>query len=190
MNNPKRILGTLDRHLERPTRIILYGRAALALGFPAAADEMAATLDVDAILPGVDMAVIESDSQFWRALELTNRDLEPEGLYITHLFPDDQVILSVNWLMRIVPLPDRSWRHLLVYRLATIDLLLSKMMRDDPQDLADISFLLEREPITLEALHAEFADARVPEIPEIRDCFATVQPKVLQLAARQLQREG
>jgi hypothetical protein len=33
INNPHRILLTLDSHLERETRIVLFGRAALALGF-------------------------------------------------------------------------------------------------------------------------------------------------------------
>jgi len=34
MNHPEHILRTLDSHLAAPTRLILYGRAALALGYP------------------------------------------------------------------------------------------------------------------------------------------------------------
>jgi hypothetical protein len=102
VNNPQRILTVLDRHLERPTRVILYGRAALVLGFPGVAPELGATMDVDAILPSVQMAAIESDGQFWRALDLANRELEPDGLYMTHLFSDEQVILSPDWLQQIV----------------------------------------------------------------------------------------
>jgi hypothetical protein len=86
VNNPEKILTALDRHLERPTRVILYGRAALVLGFPGVSPELGATMDVDAILPSVQMAAIENDAQFWQALDLANRDLEPEGLYMTHLF--------------------------------------------------------------------------------------------------------
>jgi len=48
MSNPRQILAALDRHLERPTRIILYGRAALALGFAGADAVFGATVDVDA----------------------------------------------------------------------------------------------------------------------------------------------
>lgn len=33
MNNPLRILQTLDRHLTAPAEITLFGRAALALGY-------------------------------------------------------------------------------------------------------------------------------------------------------------
>jgi hypothetical protein len=35
VNNPLLILQTLDRHLDHPVELTLYGRAALALGFPA-----------------------------------------------------------------------------------------------------------------------------------------------------------
>jgi hypothetical protein len=33
VNNPERILRILDSYLEKETRIVLFGRAALALGF-------------------------------------------------------------------------------------------------------------------------------------------------------------
>lgn len=33
MNNPERILKTLDAYLQGEVRLILYGRAALVLGF-------------------------------------------------------------------------------------------------------------------------------------------------------------
>jgi hypothetical protein len=92
MNNPLTILRTLDSFLRKETRVVLYGRAALALGYPGGDSSLGATKDVDVILPSVDMASIESDDQFWEALERTNAKLEPQGLYITHLFTDEQVI--------------------------------------------------------------------------------------------------
>lgn len=51
MNNPLRILQTLDRHLTKPAEITIFGRAALALGFPNSPAAFATTHDVDAILP-------------------------------------------------------------------------------------------------------------------------------------------
>ena len=51
MNNPLRILQTLDRHLSAAAEITLFGRAALALGYAASPTAFAATHDVDAILP-------------------------------------------------------------------------------------------------------------------------------------------
>lgn len=91
VNHPETILRTLDRHLTHPARLILYGRAALSLGFPNSPAEFSATMDVDAILPRVELSGIEQDESFWDALEKTNSELEPDGLYITHLFVDDQL---------------------------------------------------------------------------------------------------
>src|ERR1017187_8832813 len=51
MNNPLHILQTLDRHLTNPAEITIFGRAALALGFPNSPATFATTHDVDAILP-------------------------------------------------------------------------------------------------------------------------------------------
>ena len=72
MNHPEHILRTLDSHLLKPTRLILYGRAALALGFPNAQPQFHATMDVGAILPEVEMSFIEADESFWNAIEKTN----------------------------------------------------------------------------------------------------------------------
>jgi hypothetical protein len=102
MSNPERILRTLDSLLEKETRIVLFGRAALALGYGDPDGRFGKTLDVDAILPAVEMARIEADSQFWRAIELTNKALLGSGLYISHLFTDEQVALTRNWLNNIV----------------------------------------------------------------------------------------
>jgi hypothetical protein len=98
INNPKRILQTLDSFLEKQTRVVLFGRAALALGFGEGGARFGKTQDVDAILPTVEMARIESDTQFWAAIALTNKTLEPSGLYLSHLFTDRQVALTPDWL--------------------------------------------------------------------------------------------
>ena len=184
VNNPQLILSVPDRHLARATRVIVYGRAAIALGYSDAAADVAATLDVDALLPSVEMAAIEADEQFWRALDATNRELEPQGLYmtLTHLFPDDQVILTPDWLGRIVEIPSAEWKLARVHRPATLDLILTKMMREDPHDLADVGFLLRQEAIGPDSLGAAFAAARVPAFEEIERAFAANQPRVLALA--------
>ncbi len=57
------------------------------------------------------------------------------------------------------------------------------MMREDPQDLADIGFLLRREGIGVAELRAAFTRARVPDSAEIAEAFAANQPKVLALAS-------
>jgi len=64
VNNPRRILGTLDSFLERETRIVLFGRAALTMGFGDVGTRFGVTQGVDAILPTVEMSKIKADSQF------------------------------------------------------------------------------------------------------------------------------
>lgn len=170
--NPERILRCLDSHLTSATRLILYGRAALALGFPNPRSEFAATMDVDAILPEVELAVVEKDDQFWNALDATNEELQDSGLYLTHLFADSQVILSDDWLSNIVPISSPEFEFLNLYRPATQDLLLTKMMRIDPQDRSDMEFLLENGNLSTSAqLDALFRRAKIPPISEIQDAF-------------------
>ena len=181
MNHPLVIRRTLDSFLERETRVVLYGRAALALGFDGAPPEFAVTRDVDAILPAAELAVIEADEQFWKALGRTNRELELSGLYMTHLFMDEQVILSPGWLEKLVRLSLPELNRLRVYRPSVLDLVLTKMMRRDPQDFADIKFLLRQESFTEARIMEAFARAHCPGIDEIRAAFVAMQPKVLEL---------
>jgi hypothetical protein len=85
--------------------MVLFGRAALALGYGDQGARFGKTQDVDAILPSIEMAKIESDGQFWKAIELTNKSLEPSGLYLSHLFTDRQIALTAGWLGKLVAIP-------------------------------------------------------------------------------------
>lgn len=181
MNNPLRILQTLDRHLTQPAEITLFGRAALALGYEGSPPALAASQDVDAILPLPWLAAEDENSDFWQAQVATNAELEPEGLYITHLFRELEVVLTPDWLARRVRLR-LPLERLVVFRPSTLDLVLTKMMRGDENDLADIRFLLTREPLTAGQLTDAFTRARVPDVPEIHELFHAAQPKVLEIA--------
>lgn len=156
VNNPLRILESLDRHLRAPAEINLFGRSALALGYARSPALFAATEDVDAILPLGWLAEGDQHIGFWEAQQRTNAELESEGLYLTHLFREVDVILRPDWLRWRVQIP-LAMRHLQVFRPATLDLILTKMARADANDLADIRFLLEREPVT------RFRHAKVSE---------------------------
>ena len=180
MNNPLRILQTLDRHLAAAAEITLFGRAALTLGYAAGPAAFAATHDVDAILPLAWLAVEDENLDFWEAQQRTNTELEPEGLYLTHLFRELEVILTPDWLGRRVRIP-LELQRLTVFRPETLDLILTKMARGDANDLADIAFLLTREAVTADQLRAAFARARVPNVPEIQALFRAAQPAVLAL---------
>jgi hypothetical protein len=109
--------------------------------------------------------------------------LEPTGLYITHLFSDEQVVITPDWLSRIVPISSDAYRHVRLFRPAGIDLLLTKMMRHDPQDLEDVRFILRREGITRRKVAEAAAQARLPDVTEIREIFASMLPLVESLAA-------
>lgn len=178
MNNPLHILQTLDRHLTKPAEITIFGRAALALGFPNSPAAFATTHDVDAILPLAWLAADDENMDFWQAQQKTNAELEPSGLYITHLFRELEIILTPDWLTRRVLVP-LALQRLTVFRPATLDLILTKMARGDENDLTDIRFLLEQGKISSAALQTAFAQARVPDVPELRELFSKAQPQVL-----------
>ena len=181
MNNPLRILQTLDRHLSTPAEMTIFGRAALALGYPGSSSTFATTQDVDAILSLTRLDAEDQNFDFWQAQQHTNTELEPEGLYVTHLFGELDIILQPDWLERRVPI-HLELQRLAVFRPTTLDLILTKMARGDEQDLADIRFLLQQEKFTSDQLRSGFQRARVPDVPEIRELFYNTQSKVLSLA--------
>lgn len=183
MNNPLHILQTLDSHLTAPAEITIFGRAALALGYPDCPDSFATTNDVDAILPLKWLESPDENLDFWQAQQKTNAELEPTGLYLTHLFREQEIILTPDWISKRVRIP-LELHKLVVFRPSTLDLILTKMMRGDENDLADIRFLLQREPQSDDSLRAVFAAARIPDVQEIRELFEAAQPKVLEMASQ------
>ena len=172
MNNPEKILRALDANLTSSVKLILYSKAALVLGFDSTPSAFGATMDVDAILPLAEMPKITSNDDFWDGLEKTNQDLEASGLYMTHLFSDDQVILSSDWLTDIIPI-SFPLKHIQLYRPCSADLVLTKMMRVDPQDRADIEFLLDQCDMELTKLKQKLSAAKIPELEEFENAFQT-----------------
>jgi hypothetical protein len=67
MDNASLILQTLDGHLDHPVRLVLYGRAALQLGFALPPRDVAESKDVDAIIPLGDLDALSADESFWDA---------------------------------------------------------------------------------------------------------------------------
>jgi hypothetical protein len=185
MDNASLIIQTLDIHLDHPARLILYGRAALQLGFEDPPPGVGESKDVDAIIPLVDLDGLSADEGFWNAQEATNQQLRPKGLYITHLFRADQVFLRRDWEQRLVSINRPRTRWLMLFRPATLDLVLTKMMRgDDPQDMADIQFLIGHDHITPAQMEEAFKEAVIPELVELRDAFERAKPRVRELARR------
>lgn len=183
MDNASLILQTLDGHLHHPAQLILYGRAALQLGFTDPPPDTAESKDVDAIIPLADLDSLSANEGFWDAQEATNSELRPKGLYITHLFRADQVFLRRDWEKYLVPITRPPTRWLRLFRPATLDLILTKMMRgDDPQDMADIAFLITRDHVTPSQMEDALAEAVIPDLTELRDSFDRAKPRVRELA--------
>ncbi len=183
MDNASLILQTLDEHLDHSVRLVLYGRAALQLGFENPPSGVAHSKDVDCIIPLSDLDSLTADLGFWDAQEATNDKLRPLGLYITHLFRAQEIFLRRDWESHLLPISRSKFRHLRLFRPATLDLILTKMMRgDDTQDMADAAFLIHHDRITTAQLEEAFAAAVIPELVELHDAFARAKPVVLKLA--------
>ena len=102
MNNPLRILQAVDAQLDQPIEFFLFGRAALVLGFADPPAEAGATEDVDGIIPRDLLATLQANERWWAALQAANDELATEGLYLTHLFDEEQIILRPNWRKEVV----------------------------------------------------------------------------------------
>ena len=180
--NAWRILSTLDGHLDSPVELTLYGRAAIYLGFSQPPEETAYSRDVDAVLWMGQAEELAEQTNFWNALEKTNELLAADGLYISHLFVEDQVILRPCWREARVAIP-APLQKLRLFRLSDLDLLLSKLMRDDAQDLRDALHIATAGALTDEQIRDAFTQAVVPPIPEITEQFAICRTKFLQSRA-------
>jgi hypothetical protein len=183
MDNPSLILLAVDRRLDHEVRLVLYGRSAVCLGFDNSPPEAARTQDVDAIISFTQSRELERDPGFWDAIEGANAELAAKGLYITHLFSETEIFLRRDWCNHLVPVSRPALRWLRLFRPATVDLILTKMMRgNDPQDMADAGFMIRHDKVTPAQLEGLFATAVIPDLVEFRDAFARARPVVLKLA--------
>jgi hypothetical protein len=125
------------------------------------------------------------DNGFWEAQERANRILEPIGLYITHLFSEDQVFLRPEWEVHLVPVLRPETRWLRLFRPHAVDLILTKMMRgNDPQDMEDVAFLVRKSGVTLAEMEVAFQQVRMPDLQELRDAFERALPHVRMILNR------
>lgn len=171
MNTALRIAATLDRHLVERTEIVVFGAAALLLD-PAYARHLATrtTNDVDIIIPAERELQIDADKNFWGAIVAVNNELESEGLYISHIFPEREVALTPEWQQHLVPMEVPGLAKLCVSRPRVLDLVISKMGRGDAQDLDDVRSLLRLEHtvsgkiVTAAEVRAAAQRANVPAV--------------------------
>ena len=189
-NNPSEVLLTLDRELDHQVTLVLYGRAALCLGFDNPPLDFHSTLDVDAIISLSQLPQLIDDLPFWDALDRTNRLLQSKGLYLTHLFSEDQVFIRPNWERHLVPIARPQTAHLKLFRPHVLDLILTKMMRgNDDLDMADIRFLVKQQHVTSAEMDAALATVRIPDLAELQEAFQRAVPSVRAIVA-EAQRQG
>jgi hypothetical protein len=182
MTNAEIIASTLDGLLDHEVSLVAYGRASIALGFDDVPTAIGRSLDLDVILRFSNSAELDADDQFWEAQAQVNKVLEKQGLYMTHLFQEDQVFLRPDWENFIVPVLRPATRCLKLFRPHTIDLILTKMMRgNDPQDMQDVEFLIRHDGITSAQMEPAFRDVRIPDFQELRDAFERALPVVRKL---------
>ena len=185
MSNAARIVTTLDSLLTKEATLILYGRASIALGFENPPAATLRSLDVDALLTTSYESTFAEVPEFWDAQEKLNQILDDEGLYMTHIFPADLVFLRRQWESEILPVLRPPLKFLHLFRPATIDLVLTKMMRgNDEQDMQDVDFMIRHDRITLAQIEAAFRDAVIPDSIELRDAYDRARPTVLALARK------
>ena len=183
MTNAERIVSTLDSLLDHEVPLVIYGRAAIALGFANPPAEVANSLDVDVILRDSQSALLDADDQFWDSQAAVNAQLDRDGLYMTHLFGEQQVFLRRQWESEIIPVLRPPLKHLRLFRPATTDLILTKMMRgNDEQDMQDADFMIRHDRITVAQIEGAFRDAVIPDCAELRDAYERAKPTVLTLA--------
>lgn len=182
MSNAARIVTAFDALLDHDVSLVIYGRAAIALGFLEPPTPTTLSLDVDVILRDSHTATLDLDDQFWESHEAVNLELDRDGLYITHLFTERQVFLRGQWEREIVPVLRPPLRHLRLFRPATLDLLLTKMMRgNDEQDMQDIDFLIRHDRLEPSQIEGAFRDVIIPDNQELRDAFERARPTVVRL---------
>lgn len=176
MNPAEHILRTLARHLEGPAQIRLFGGAALILGYGL----NRSTEDADLLEDEAEVELLIERANFGAALEATNRELAPEGLYLTHIFGPKQQILSPKWRESCRRV-ERDWGSPLleVSVLGPIDLILTKLCRADDEDLEDVAFLVRAEQIGRLEIEAALDSAIVPTI--FAEIFAESRARVLRL---------
>lgn len=170
MTRAQVILSALDRRLDGPVDLTLYGRAAFALGFDPPPPGAESSLDVDVVLWLGQAEQLLENSNLWQAVQETNEELAPQGLYVSHFFAEDQVVLRPHWRHHRIAVPG-PWKHLRLHRLSDEDLFLSKLMRDDPLDRDDARFLVKHRGWSADQIQQLILQARVPPIAEVQEQF-------------------
>ena len=81
---------------------------------------------------------------FGKRWRITNQKLKSEGLYITHVFDEKQIVLHSTWFNSKLEIGIKDINNLIIFVPSPLDLILTKMMRIDPLDREDIRLIYEK----------------------------------------------
>lgn len=163
-DNPSHILKTLDARLKHPVELTLIGKAAIWLGYESPPEDYGSTMDVDAVVPAFESAALDQDADFWEALTQANEVLRPLDLYLTHIFEEGQIFLRPDWATHRVRICRPELTHITLLRPATLDLILTKMMRGaDPTHMAEIQWMITTDRISRKEMMESLAKAKLPD---------------------------
>ena len=165
------ILRTLEKHLEGPADIRLFGGAAVILGYGATR----ATEDADLLQDDRDVQAMIERANIGEALSKTNAELQARGLYISHIWGPEQEILTPGWRDGCRALPAFSGK-LHVSVLGPLDLIVSKLARLDDVDLDDVRHLMTVEKLAAESVRDAISRSVVPQ--QLRDAFDESRPRL------------
>ncbi len=172
------ILRTLDRHLSGPAEIRIFGGAALVLGY----GRQRSTEDADLLMDDAECAVLVDTADFGNAIDRTNAELEPLGLYLTHIWGPEQQVLAPGWRERCRPLALNGLVHLRLSMLGPLDIIVSKLARADEIDLQDILWLVANEHLSPGQVWAGVDKAVAPDI--LVDAFAEARTRLARVLPR------
>jgi len=184
IDNPSRILLELDSRLDHAVELTLIGKSAIWLGYADPPTGYGVTADVDAVVPAEHSEVMDHDLAFWQSLKEANAALEPFGLYLSHIFEQHSVFLRADWSAHRVRVTRPVTNHLVLFRPATLDLILTKMMRgDDPQHMEEIQWMIHKDHISKQDMAACLAAAVIPDDdPVWQELFQQAKTVVLTMA--------
>jgi len=163
MRNSEFILSTLDECLDRrlDVRLHLLGGAALDLVYGIERFSE----DVDCFCALTEARAIDSDP-FQNALANANEVLEPRGLYLTHIFDENELVHLPDWTSRLTPPPSDAptFCRFDYDAVSAEDIILSKFTRFDEKDRLDIEDLMRVRAVTREVIDALIPSVVVPDV--------------------------
>ena len=134
----RKLIHVLAQHIAISVDLVLFGGGAMTLAYRS----QRATEDLD-ILVGESQLQLYAEQGLGEVFDQVNRQLEPMGLYIRHLWSPLQEVLTQNWEQKLVHI-DPWWNNSLLQlrAISPLDMIASKLVRFDDVDREDIRYLI------------------------------------------------